>query len=141
MTGFKHGLHGTPAYKSWMSMLNRCNNPNAEQYPRYGGRGIKVCERWQDFRNFYADMGERPRGTTLERRRPNEDYSPDNCEWATPVQQGRTRTNNVFIEHDGRRMIISDWAKITGLKENTIKKRFYRYGHAPAKLFAPVGSL
>ena len=92
----KHGhaqrsFHQTGTYTSWCSMLARCQNPNRERYPNWGGRGITVCERWQGehgFENFLADMGPRPAGTTLDRF-PNNDgnYEPGNCRWATPKEQ------------------------------------------------------
>jgi len=88
----KHGVaskrNRTGAYQSWMAMRQRCNNPNSDWYHRYGGRGIKCCERWNEFGNFLADMGERPEGMTLDRF-PNVDgnYEPGNCRWATAKQQ------------------------------------------------------
>ena len=82
----------TPTYRSWVSMLARCNNPNASNYHLYGGRGIRVCDRWQAFENFLADVGERPDGTTLDRHpNPNGDYEPGNVRWATASEQAFNR--------------------------------------------------
>ncbi len=80
------------AYRSWQSMKNRCSCSSHKSWADYGGRGITVCERWQSFQNFLADMGERPDCKTLDRYPDNEgNYEPDNCRWATPKQQANNR--------------------------------------------------
>ena len=85
----------TPTYVSWVEMKKRCLNPNCVQYKYYGGRGIKICARWlNSFRNFLTDMGTRPRGKTLDRRKTNGDYKPSNCRWATAVEQRGNRRSN-----------------------------------------------
>lgn len=91
-----HGLSGLRAYNSWFNMRNRCSNPDNPSYPRYGGRGITVCDRWSDFANFYADMGERPEGMTLDRRDNDGNYEPGNCRWATRSEQQRHRTHDAL---------------------------------------------
>ncbi len=78
-------------YGSWKAMISRCTNPRNVGYYNYGGRGIKVCERWQSFPNFLADMGERPNDRTLDRFDNNKDYAPGNCRWATRLQQTQNR--------------------------------------------------
>ncbi|HEV8573869.1 MAG TPA: hypothetical protein VGR43_04090 [Dehalococcoidia bacterium] len=83
-----HGGRGKPEYDIWQGMLNRCRNPKVISYKYYGARGIKVCERWNDFANFYSDMGQRPSEThSVDRIDPNGDYEPGNCRWATPQEQ------------------------------------------------------
>ena len=86
-----HGLAGTPAYNSWKKMMQRCYNPAHQDYKNYGGRGIKVCDRWQDVRNFVADMGQRPLGLSIERENVDKDYTPDNCVWLPMGEQAKNR--------------------------------------------------
>lgn len=81
----------TRTYRTWYSMRNRCNNPSNRNYRLYGGRGITVCERWDLFENFLADMGERPEGRSIDRIDPDGNYEPSNCRWATPKEQIHNR--------------------------------------------------
>lgn len=118
-----HGCYGTPTHKSWTSMHARCTYPGTNGYHNYGGRGIGVCERWEKFENFLSDMGERPRGTTIERKDQNGNYEPSNCVWATNGEQARNRRNNHLIEFQGITKCLSDWASDIGVTPTTLMKR------------------
>lgn len=124
----KHG-HSKRGKKSliygiWLSMLNRCRNPKYHQYKDYGGRGIQVCERWKEsFENFLADMGERPQGKTLERNEVNGNYEPSNCRWATTIEQGNNKRNNVFLTYNGETKTISQWNRYFGFGKNIVSGR------------------
>jgi len=121
--GYRHGGVGTKTYKIWEAMRQRCNNPNTKHYDSYGGRGIKTCSRWDDYATFLKDMGEKPEGLSIERRDNDKGYSPDNCYWATQKQQMRNMRRNVYLEHGGRRLCVSEWAEVTGICKETIWRR------------------
>lgn len=87
-------------------MLERCGNPNCETYKYYGGRGISVCARWKTFENFYADMGDRPKGMSIERIDNNGNYEPGNCRWATQFEQVRNSRNNRRVTYAGKTLIV-----------------------------------
>ncbi len=92
-------------------MRARCNNPNNDDYKGYGGRGIQVCERWDSFADFFADMGERPVGTSLDRIDVNGDYEPDNCRWADASTQANNKRSNRIIEFNGETKTLQQWCR------------------------------
>lgn len=118
-----HGLRDVPEYGVWAGMRNRCLNPKVRCYPRYGGRGIKVCERWAKFENFYLDMGPRPLGTSLDRIDVDGDYSPQNCKWATQKEQQNNKRNNRLLTLNGKTQNSTQWAHEVGLPRHVIKQR------------------
>mgnify|MGYP001577400148 CR=1 FL=1 len=118
--GTKHGYFGTPTYTSWAQMNARCANKKSIGWHLYGGRGIKVCERWLDFSNFLADMGEKPEGKTIDRINNDGKYEPNNCRWATRKEQALNRRSTRWLEHNGKRLSLRDWARETGVDESAI---------------------
>jgi len=112
------------AYASWQQMRKRCLNPNTPQFRWYGGAGVTISPRWDSFENFLADMGERPAGASLDRwpdRAGN--YEPGNCRWATRAQQALERRNARFIEWEGKRLQVAQWAELLGVNEQTLHTR------------------
>ncbi len=123
----KHGQSArggvTRAYKIWCGMIDRCTNPNAEFFPRYGGRGIAVCERWRDFRSFFADMGKPLDGQSIERINLNGHYEPGNCRWATAAEQARNTSRTRLITRNGVTKCLKDWCADLGLNYSATLRR------------------
>lgn len=120
-------MDGTPTYQSWVDMRRRCNNPERPDYPRYGGRGIKVCDEWQEsFETFLADMGERPEGLTLDRKDNAGPYCKDNCKWSTRTEQGRNQRTNKMVTVEGVTMAFSAAAEHYGVNAATAHSRIHR---------------
>lgn len=113
-----HGMTGTTTYVVWQGMLSRCDNG----IKNYGERGISVCERWRKFENFLADMGERPKGMSLDRIDNDGNYEPGNCRSADGPTQHRNKRTNVFITVDGQRKTLAEWAEVLGVP----RKKLYR---------------
>ena len=125
---FKHGFSHkrNPTYQTWLDMRQRCTNPNSPPYKNYGGRGIKVCNRWLDFKSFLEDMGERPIGLSIDRIDNNGNYEPSNCRWVNHKTQCRNYRRNVIIEYGKKKMCIAEWADFLGIKRKTLTCRFQR---------------
>lgn len=110
-----HGMFGTPEYRSYTAMMARCYNKNSGDYKRYGARGVRVCKRWKaSFENFYADMGDRPKGKTLDRRDNDGHYTPNNCRWASGRTQANNKSNNVVITYRGNRRTLAQAVRDAG---------------------------
>lgn len=124
----KHGKYKTRTYRIRMGMIMRCENPKEKAWKDYGGRGIKVCDRWRDsFEAFLEDMGEPPsRDHCIERVDNNGNYEPSNCIWATMSEQLRNRRNTCFLTAFGETLCVEDWSKRYGIHRNTLKNRLDR---------------
>lgn len=109
------------AYNSWRGMLERCGNVKHEFYHIYGGRGIKVCERWLKFENFWEDMGERPLGMLIDRIEADGDYKPGNCRWVTSLTSGANKRNNHHVMYLGVRMVLSEANRRLGMSPNYLR--------------------
>lgn len=124
----KDPLSRWPEYAVWHQMLERCYREKNPAYRLYGAQGVRVCDRWRaSFRSFIEDMGRRPGPEfTIERLDGKRNYEPDNCKWATRVEQNRNTSRNTLIELDGRKELLVDWSHETGLSESTIARRLQR---------------
>lgn len=121
----RHGMTKSKAWICWDSMLQRCNNPKHKSYPQYGGRGVRVCDHWRVFENFYADMGE-PDGLTLDRIDVNGNYEKSNCRWATTKEQGRNMRSNRLLTLHGETHPMAYFTEKYGLSANLIADRLRR---------------
>lgn len=122
-----HGMTGTATYRGWKAMKARCECPTHKHFSYYGGRGIRVCERWQSFENFLADMGERPDNLTLDRIDPDGNYSPDNCRWASRKEQiANRRCGFRMVRYKGEDFPIQELAQRFGLNRYTLYRRIIR---------------
>jgi hypothetical protein len=122
-------------YNSWKGMMTRCFSERAINYDWYGGRGITVCERWQDYDDFYADMGPRPDGHTLDRIDSDGHYEPRNCRWASTRVQTTNRAGTRWITYNGETRFLKEWAEVLGFNYITLQQRIYRRGWSIEKAF------
>lgn len=133
------GASGHPAYRCWVAMIQRCCNPNNEDFHHYGGRGIVVCQRWKDsFFAFAEDMGNRPSPEhKIERIDNDGNYTPENCRWATQLEQTNNKRTNHKITHDGQTRTIAEWSRIIGVGQKTICQRLLR-GDSDSDSLRPI---
>lgn len=137
----KHRMGDSPEYKAWWAMISRCTDENNIMWRRYGGRGIKVCQRWMNLDNFLADMGKRPDGMSLDRINNDGNYEPNNCRWATKKQQTRNRSSNHRLSIRGESKTISEWAedKRCQVSLSCLKQRVRQGFDAEVAVMLPVG--
>jgi hypothetical protein len=130
-----HRMSKTKIYETWAHMKQRCYDPNQDRYEHYGGRGIKVCEKWQVFEGFYEDMGATHKpGLSLERKDVNGDYCPENCEWIPLQLQAQNKTNSIILEVNNVRGDLAELCRIFDVKYNTVYMRMRR-GWTPEEAF------
>lgn len=135
---FKHGKTNTSIYSRWSSMRRRCYKKTDPKYPRYGGRGIAVCKRWQDFGLFFKDMGHPPTAAhSIDRIDVNGPYSPDNCRWATQKVQQNNRRNTTLIKIDGITKPLTQWAEEHKIKPRLFRQRMERDKLSPKEALRP----
>lgn len=125
-----HGLSYSKEYYAWRAMHWRCDEHcDKETYKNYGGRGIKVCDRWKSFELFIEDMGKKPSPDhEIERSDNNKGYSPDNCRWATNKENSRNKRNNFLVEKDGKTKCLSEWCEIYHLAYGKVYYRMKKFG-------------
>ena len=137
----KRGGLASPEYNAWTAMIGRCENPNNRKFKDYGARGIKICDRWRSsFEAFFADVGTRPKGTTLGRENNDGDYEPSNVRWEDIFQQARNRRNNRYLTVNGESKLLSEWSRISGISVQHLQSRLRSGNYTPEQaVTAPVG--
>lgn len=121
---YRHGMYGTKTYKSWSEMKSRCDHPE-----RSTGHyeNVTYCDAWKDFSAFFADMGVRPEGTTLDRIDSSGNYEPSNCRWADIYTQENNKSNNVFYIYGGERLTLTQIARKYGISRSNLANKVYLY--------------
>ena|SRR3990167_4424025 len=121
-----HGQSRSPLHRIWLTMRQRCQNPRNKKYTQYGGRGIRICKRWEKFQNFLEDMGKRPFGKMIERVDNNGNYDPGNCRWATAKEQANNTRRNRWISYGGMTLTLTDWAAHIGITPGSLHERLQK---------------
>lgn len=117
----------SPEYRTWRNMLDRCNNPKTDNYDRYGGRGITVCDRWSVFEDFLLDMGPKPAANfSIGRINNDGHYEPTNCRWEHVTQQARNKSTSRLVVYRGKSMTIAEACQITAIPRNVVDARLNR---------------
>lgn len=143
VSNYRHGMANHPLYSVWLGMKQRCLNKNHKNYQDYGGRGVKICQRWlESVANLHADMGDRPTSKhTIERRNNAGDYEPENCYWATRAEQNENTRQTRLLTFQGKTLSVGKWAKALGMGRKTLTSRIDRLGWSVEKaLSTPVAT-
>ena len=120
MGNYRHGMYGTPTYKSWAEMKRRCGNPKRSDYVN-----VTYCEEWENFKNFFHDMGVRPPGTTLDRINPYGNYNKENCRWADDITQQNNRRNNRRFLYNGELLTLAQISRKYGISRSNLANKIY----------------
>jgi len=140
---FVHGMSHTREHGTWNRLRYRCYDKNDPKYYRYGARGIKVCDRWlgsNGFENFYCDMGDKPKGTSIGRINNNGDYEPSNCRWENAKQQAQNRSTSMIVTYSGKTCCLKEMCEYHGLKYKTIFARIRYNGWSTIEAIeTPIG--
>lgn len=134
----KHNMSFSREYKTWCSMMRRCYDINHPHYKSYGGRGIKVFEPWHDFRNFYAEMGKKPEGLSIERMNNDGNYEPSNCVWANASQQANNRRSTLKLKFNNTTKSLRDWCTEYNIDKLTVYKRLRKGWSISDALITPI---
>lgn len=126
----RRGKH-TPEFRTWACMKNRCESPSHDKYEYYGGRGIKICERWQQFQNFLSDMGPRPHGMSIDRDDPDGNYEPSNCKWSTSIEQARNKRSAIVLKIKEETRLLVEWSEVDGAASCKQIRQRLRRGWTP----------
>ena len=135
-----HGMSYTKEYSIWGNMKDRCYNKKSKEYKNYGDRGIKVCNRWMKFENFYKDMGKKPVKKSLDRINNNNNYKPNNCRWATRKEQNNNKRNNYLLTFNNKTMTIAEWSDKLDINYSTLRGRLKLGWSAKKTLTTPINN-
>jgi hypothetical protein len=139
--GMTRGDRHAPEYAVWNAMIARCHRPNTRNFKDYGGRGITVCARWHDFASFIGDMGPRPPGGMIERINNDGGYSPENCRWASRIEQASNTRRTRLLTLDGESRTLAEWSRLLGIHHSTVLARIKGGWSEERALSVPVRKL
>ena len=135
-----HGLSKTRTYRIWAGMIQRCSNPKEDSYKYYGAIGIKVCDRWKTFANFFEDMGQCPPDLSIDRINSKMGYEPGNCRWADIITQNRNTSKSKLYTHNGESRLLPEWAELYGIRNSVLSTRLHKGWSMERALTQPVAT-